>query len=153
VRLRSESVTARLTDVEARFKAESERGQKQLLGAFADSLQTRVIHRISKLEEEVARQLAGMRELRECLLRTELNMQKLLGSLDKLLIKNQPEIAEAKDRCRGRGKPSPTPDNQCDCISVNVPESPAGAQGPALSPYEPWIAVLPEPIVPVRVRL
>jgi chromosome segregation ATPase len=85
-----ESVTARMAEVETRLKSESERGQKQMLDAFAESVQTRVVQRISKLEEEVAGQSAAMGELREYSLRTEQSMQRLLGGLDRLIVKNAP---------------------------------------------------------------
>ncbi len=91
-----ESVTARIAEVESRLRAESDRGQKQLLDAFAESIQTRVIQRISRLEEEVAGQSASMSELRECSLRTEQSMQKLLGGLDRLIVKNAPVVEEVK---------------------------------------------------------
>jgi uncharacterized coiled-coil protein SlyX len=89
-----ESVAARMAEVEMRLKAESERGQKQVLDAFTESVQTRVIHRISRLEDEVTSQSAAMSELRECSLRTELSVQKLLGGLDKLISKD-PAVEEA----------------------------------------------------------
>jgi hypothetical protein len=89
-----ESIGARMTEVETRLKAESERGQKHVLDAFTESVQTRVIHRISRLEEEVASQSAAMSELRECSLRTELSVQKLLGGIDKLILKDSPAASE-----------------------------------------------------------
>jgi hypothetical protein len=97
-----ESIAARMSEFETRVRAESERGQKQMLDAFAESVQTRVIHRISRLEEEVAGQSAAMSELRECSLRTERSMQKLLGGLDRLIVtdlpeKTMPELGEAVD--------------------------------------------------------
>jgi hypothetical protein len=73
-----ESVTVRMAEIETRLRTESERGRKEMLDAFAESLQTRVIHRISRLEEEVAGQSAAMGELRECSLRTERSDHKLL---------------------------------------------------------------------------
>lgn len=85
-----ESVTMRMAEVETRLKTETERGQKQVLEAFTESVQTRVIHRISRLEEEVSSQSAAMGELRECSLRTELSVQKLLGGLDRLILKDHP---------------------------------------------------------------
>jgi uncharacterized coiled-coil protein SlyX len=85
-----ESVTARLAELETRLRSDSERGQKQMLDAFAESVQTRMVQRISGLEEEVAAQSAAMSELREYSLRTEQSMQKLLGGLDRLIVKNAP---------------------------------------------------------------
>jgi chromosome segregation ATPase len=89
-----ESVAARMAEVETRLQTESERGQKHVLDAFTESVQTRVIHRISRLEEEVASQSAAMGELRECSLRTELSVQKLLGGLDRLILKESPAASE-----------------------------------------------------------
>jgi hypothetical protein len=79
-----ESVATHMAEVEARLKAESERGQKQMLDAFVENVQTRVIQRVFHLEEEVARQSAAMRD---CSLRTERSIQKLLGGLDRLVVK------------------------------------------------------------------
>jgi uncharacterized coiled-coil protein SlyX len=90
-----ESVSARMAEVETRLRTESERSQKQMLDAFAESVQTRVMHRISRLEEEVAGQSAAMNELRECSLRTEQSVHKLLGGLDKLIVRNPPVAEEA----------------------------------------------------------
>lgn len=87
-----ENVGARLGDVEAKLRAESERSQRQMLDAFVDGVQTRVMQRISRLEEEVAGQSAAMTELRECSLRTEQSMQKLLGGLDRLIIAQPPSL-------------------------------------------------------------
>jgi uncharacterized coiled-coil protein SlyX len=89
-----EGIDKRMAEVETRLRAESERGQKQTLDAFAESVQTRVIQRISRLEGEVAGQSAAMNELRDCTLRTERSMQKLLGGLERLVVKNPPGAEE-----------------------------------------------------------
>jgi hypothetical protein len=81
-----QSVGSRMADVEAKLRAESDDARRQMLDAFAESVQTRVTHRISRLEEEVAGQSAAMGELRDCSLRTEQSLQKLLGGLDRLLV-------------------------------------------------------------------
>jgi hypothetical protein len=100
VRLRGElqgwlenNVTTRMTEVEARLKSEAERGQRQMLDAFVDSVETRVIKRISTLEEEVSGQSAATTELCACSLRTEQSMQKLLGGLDRMI--KHPSAEEA----------------------------------------------------------
>jgi uncharacterized coiled-coil protein SlyX len=92
-----ESVSERMAEVETRLRTESERSQKQMLDAFAESVQTRVMHRISRLEEEVAGQSAAMNELRECSLRTQQSIQKLLGGLDKLIVRNPPAAVEGAE--------------------------------------------------------
>ena len=89
-----ETVTGRMTEVEVRLKAESARGQQEMLDAFASGVETRVIERMSRLEDEVASQSAAMQELRECSLRTESSVQKLLGGLDRLMVKNSPAAGE-----------------------------------------------------------
>ncbi len=91
-----ESVGSHMAGVESNLRAESERGQKEMLDAFADGVQTRVMHRISRLEEEVAGQSAAMTELRDCSLRTEQSLQKLLGGLDRLIVQKPAQsLAEA----------------------------------------------------------
>ena len=105
-----ESVAARITDLELRLQAESERGRKQMLDAFAESVQTRVIQRISRLEEEVAGQSAAMSELRECSLRTEQSVQKLLGGLDKLVVRRPPAPEEAVIDASSADPASPEPE-------------------------------------------
>jgi uncharacterized coiled-coil protein SlyX len=91
----AESVTVRMAEVETRLRTEFESGPKQMLDAFAESVQTRVVHRISRLEEEVAGQSAAMSELRECSLRTERSVHKLLGGLDRLIVKSPAAAEEA----------------------------------------------------------
>jgi len=75
----------RLRGVESTLRRESDEARRETLSAVVESVQTRVILRISKLEEEVAGQAAGMQELRECTLRTEQSMHKLLGGIDRLI--------------------------------------------------------------------
>jgi uncharacterized coiled-coil protein SlyX len=130
-----ESVTARMAEVELRLGAESERGRKQMLDAFAESVQTRVIQRISKLEEEVAAQSAAMSELRECSLRTEQSIQKLLGGLGRLIVKHPPASEEAVN-------PSPadrtSPSEVITPLETSPKSDPLPGTGEAL-------ATLPEP--------
>ena len=78
-------VDERLRSVETKLRRESDEAQREMLNAVVESVQTRVILRISKLEDEVAGQAAGMQELRDCTLRTEQSMQKLLGGIDRLI--------------------------------------------------------------------
>lgn len=111
-----ESVSVRMAEVETRLRTENERGQKQILDAFAESVETRVIQRISRLEDEVAGQSAAMSELRECSLRTESSVHKLLGGLDKLIPKNpapepeedaEPPVAKPAQAATARPEPEP----------------------------------------------
>jgi len=122
-----ESVATRMAEVEARLRTDSERGQRQVLDAFAESVQTRVVQRISRLEEEVAGQSAAMSELREFSLRTELSMQKLLGGLDRLIVKNPPSEEAAP--------PAPT-----DSGGLTIP---SGMSAPPATAPEPPPAIEP----------
>jgi uncharacterized coiled-coil protein SlyX len=81
-----------------------------MLDAFAESVQTRVIQRISRLEEDVAGQSAAMSELRECSLRTEQSVQKLLGGLDKLVVRRPPAPEEAVIDASSADPASPEPE-------------------------------------------
>ena len=92
-----ESVAARMAEVETRLRTDSERSQKQMLDAFTESVQTRVIQ--SGFREWKRRSPANRRrrdELRECSLRTERSVHKLLGVLDKLIVKNPQAAAEGE---------------------------------------------------------
>lgn len=124
-----ESVGVRMAEVETRLRTESERGQKQMLDAFAESVQTRVIHRISRLEEEVAGQSAAMSELRECSLRTEQSVHKLLGGLDKLMVKDPPAAEEAVNPAPAEIAPTEPPAG--GTAPVAVPEPPPIIEPPA----------------------
>ncbi len=81
-----EAVATQIADVEVHLKMEAERTQQQMLDAVVEGIEARLMHRLSGLEEEVAGQLAAMSELRECSLRNEQSLQKLLGGLDRLIV-------------------------------------------------------------------
>lgn len=91
------SVASKMSDIESRLRAESERGQQEMLDSFVENVQTRVIQRITRLEDEVASQSAAMNELRECSLRTERSVQKLLGGLDRLIVSQTSQSAPSEE--------------------------------------------------------
>jgi uncharacterized coiled-coil protein SlyX len=128
-----ESVTVRMAEVETRLRTESERGQRQMLDAFAESVQTRVIQRISRLEEEVASQSAAMSDLRECSLRTERSVHKLLGGLDRLIVKNMPAAEAGEDL-----NPRPAAGSDTPAAVTSVP--PAGPEPPPVIEPPPFEA-------------
>jgi len=80
-----QNISAKITEVEVRLRAESESGRGEMLDALVDGVQTRVAQRISKLEDEVANQSTALTELRNCSLRTEQSVQQLLGGIDRLI--------------------------------------------------------------------
>ena len=80
-----ENIQQRMFVAEEKLQRSIESSQKNTLDALVEGVQTRVILRISKLEEEVAGQSAAMADLRECSLSTERSMQKLLEGIDRLV--------------------------------------------------------------------
>lgn len=140
-----ETVSVRMAEVESRLRAETERGQKQMLNAFADSVETRVIQRISRLESEVASQSAAMADLRECSLRTEHSVHKLLGGLDKLIPKSAPPADEAAPA------PEPTEANPGAAKADELKTRDAGRAGSKAELPEP--PFLTPPAQPRRWRL
>jgi len=123
------NVAERMATVESKLRAESESSRKEMLDVFVESVQTRVMHRISRLEEEVAGQSTAMTELRECSLRTEQSMQKLLMGLDRLIVSQQsPASAKAEE-----------PAAQTAAAEAAAPEVRAAAEereDPVASPVE-----------------
>jgi uncharacterized coiled-coil protein SlyX len=97
-----ESIGTRMGELEIRLRAESERDRQEMLDTVVQTVQTRVIHRITKLEDEVAGQSETMNELRECSLRTERSVQKLLGGLDKLIAGPEPGTGDHAAESRPR---------------------------------------------------
>lgn len=131
-----DTVTTRLADLESKLKAETAHTQQQMLDAFVEGVQTRVMHRIAKLEQEVAGQSAAMTELRECSLRTEQSVQKLLGGLDRLIVDRQtpPPADQAAETGARNSTPAP---------AVETPES---SGQPAAAEPEP-VAEPPAPVL------
>ena len=84
---------------EGSLTAVVEEAQKETLDAFVESVQRRVIVRISRLEHEMSRQSNVMSELKESAEHTERSMERLLTGLDRLMV-----ARDANDR-----KPSPVP--------------------------------------------
>jgi hypothetical protein len=139
-----ESVTARMAEVETRLRTESERSQKQLLDAFAESVQTRVVQRISRLEAEVAGQSAAMSELRECSLRTEQSVHKLLGGLDRLIVKNLTTVGQGEEGV------NPTPADAGDLTFSEIASAgiaPAESGPPSGDESAPASAPVPLPVI------
>jgi uncharacterized coiled-coil protein SlyX len=136
----AESVAARMAEVETRLKTESERGQQQMLDVFVESVQTRVIHRISQLEDEVAGQSAAMNELRECSLRTERSIQKLLGGLDKLIAKPSP-VQDAADDASSKQAPQMGANEAKQLVADRppaLPPEPSAQEAPQAQPRPRW---------------
>jgi chromosome segregation ATPase len=74
----------RFAQMEDRLRTEREETQARAIETLDDHLQTKVVQRISTLESDLAGQSAALHELRDCSLRTDLNMQKLLSGVERL---------------------------------------------------------------------
>jgi phage shock protein A len=92
-----ENVGQRMTIAEEKLLRSIESAQKNTLDALVEGVQTRVVLRISKLEEEVAGQSAAMADLRECSLSTERSMQKLLEGIDRLVASQSRTETKARE--------------------------------------------------------
>lgn len=132
-------VEEQLKGVESKLRAENKEAQREMLSAVVDSVQTRVILRISKLEEEVAGQAAGMMELRDCTLRTEDSMQKLLGGIDRLIAAQQPPARPAKPAAA----PQPAPELRAKAAPEALPVRPKQPEGTQPKSQQPAAAAKP----------
>jgi hypothetical protein len=108
------SVARRVEEAEASLKAEGGRSQQEALEGFIDGIQTRVAHRVSRLEEEVSMHSTALTELRAYSLRTEASVDKLANSLERFLAAQVP---------------SPSPGS--------APPEPAGSRQPSAAPEDP----------------
>lgn len=113
-----ENVAAKMAEVETRLREDAERSRKEMLDALVEGVQSRVAQRISRVEDDVARQSAALSELRDCSLRTERSVQQLLGGIDKLIVAQPdfskgvepPEAAPARTpQTAGETPPAPEP--------------------------------------------
>ncbi len=59
--------------------------RQEAIDTLLEGVQRKVVDRIARLEEEVAGQSAAMSELRECSLKTERSVQKLIEGIDRLV--------------------------------------------------------------------
>ncbi len=71
--------------IEARLRQDLGRRQEERLQTLSDGLQKRITERIDGIEAEIAGQRAAIGELRDCSLRTEQSLQKLLEGIDRLV--------------------------------------------------------------------
>jgi len=81
----AEDIGKRVAEAEVRLEQSLSHVRQETLEALADKVQSKVVERISRLEDEVAGQSAAMIELRDCSLKTEQSMQRLLEGIDRLV--------------------------------------------------------------------
>ena len=102
------TLNARLAEMEARLRDENEQKQQAVLDVFIESLQTRVVQRIAKLEADVTSQGIALTGLHDYSLQTERNMQKLLAGVERL-IAGQPSAPAAPTESQVLSVPAPAP--------------------------------------------
>jgi hypothetical protein len=79
-----ETVSSRMVEIEERFHQDIKEIHNRSVDAFVQSAQARVGQRISGLESSMASQIEAMAQLQDYHLRTDRNVQRLLGGLDRL---------------------------------------------------------------------
>jgi uncharacterized coiled-coil protein SlyX len=79
-----EAVSSRMIEMEERFHQDIKEIHNRSVDAFVQSAQARVGQRISALESSMASQIEAMAQLQDYHLRTDRNVQRLLGGLDRL---------------------------------------------------------------------
>jgi hypothetical protein len=82
---RQSEISLQIDAMEQRLRRELSRRQEERLSAFGNSLQQRMGERLTPIEAEMVSQRAAVSELRECSMRTEKSLQKLLEGIDRLV--------------------------------------------------------------------
>jgi len=120
----SHEIRRQISSAEGVLQATVEEAQKETLDAFVDSVQKRVIVRIARIEQEIARQAGVMGELRDSSVQTERSMQRLLSSLDRLVEARSAKLA----------------------APVEAPRVPEAPEAPAVPPVELPVTSAPAPV-------
>ena len=79
------TVDVRFQDVERKLQHEFEQAQTRSMAAFVDTLQSKVVDRISTLENNLAEQSQAIGKLRDASQRSDENLQKMLVGIERLV--------------------------------------------------------------------
>jgi uncharacterized coiled-coil protein SlyX len=79
------SVEVRFQEVERKLQHEFEEAQSRSMAAFVDTLQSKVVDRISTLETNLAEQSQAIGKLRDASQRSDENLQKMLVGIERLV--------------------------------------------------------------------
>ena len=79
------SALSQVTALGANLNSALETRQKEIIETVAGAIEIRILDRMARLEQDVTSQSASISELRECSMQTERSLQKLLGSLDRIV--------------------------------------------------------------------
>jgi uncharacterized coiled-coil protein SlyX len=79
------TVDVRFREVEQHLQRDFEEAQSRSMAAFVDTLQTKVVERISTLETNLAEQSQVIGTLRDASVRSDENLQKMLAGIERLV--------------------------------------------------------------------
>jgi uncharacterized coiled-coil protein SlyX len=79
------TVDVRFREVEQHLQRDFEEAQSRSMAAFVDTLQTKVVERISTLETNLAEQSQVIGKLRDASVRSDENLQKMLAGIERLV--------------------------------------------------------------------
>ena len=127
------TVDVRFQQVERKLQHDFEEAQNRSMAAFVDTLQTKVVERISTLETNLAQQSSAIGKLRDASLRTDENLQKMLVGIEKLV--NQTKVLQPEPSVSPPPAPQQPPPKAEPAMTVAEP-----ARGP-----EPPRKLEPEP--------
>jgi hypothetical protein len=85
----STEISRQVADAAARLELSAEAARKEAFDHLTQRVEERLAGRITLLEQEVQQQSLSLGELRECSLRTEKSMQRLLEGIERL-VSSQP---------------------------------------------------------------
>jgi uncharacterized coiled-coil protein SlyX len=79
------TVDVRFREVEQKLQHDFEEAQSRSMSAFVETLQTKVVERISTLETNLAEQSQVIGKLRDASVRSDENLQKMLAGIERLV--------------------------------------------------------------------
>ena len=118
------SVTARMTELEQRLRGEFEEIHHKTIDAFVETIESRVVGRITALENSLAEQSQSIVVLREKSVKTDDHLQRLVEAVEKLCVRAEvqaqaatvptpaplPEVERAPENFAPRYQPEPEPE-------------------------------------------
>lgn len=105
----SRNLDERLAAVEARVHLMMEAAHGETLDAMVIAMENRVTPRIVRMESEIAGQTAAVSELRECALKNERSIQRLLGVLERIMSPAQTPSGQGGREAAPAGAPTRMP--------------------------------------------
>ena len=102
-----EAVTKRFQTMAGKLQEEIEEQHVKTLETFVKNIQTKLVQRVSNLEQGMTQQAEAMNQLREYNQRTEENLSRLISGVDKLATELPKRLAAAQ-QAASSGEPEPS---------------------------------------------